>query len=373
MSQWGNNQPRGQWNQPRSANQWPSAQPQWQQPYGRNQPTQQRYPSPQGQRYPAQAQPQRASRMKMILLLAIAVPIVLFASISLTDMVQGPGGGTGGGTGGGGSSTGYENEDYQVPTVDTNSPPIPQPETYGEAKTLMEDNALYSQQVAVPVRCEASAIDLMNSSNSALETHFNELTGCLMRVFGPSIEAAGYIPVRPSVTVYSSAIQTACGQMPSANASYCLADQQVYYASNLPTIIPPQLQGATFIVESVMAHEFGHAIQGRTGILYSELAWQQQAGKSDALELNRRTEVQADCFTGEFMQSVTESVGLTNSDLEQIGQLFYAIGDDQLTGNPNVEGNHGRGASRQAWYFAGLQSQSMGTCNSFTAPSSKVR
>ncbi len=275
-------------------------------------------------------------------------------------------------------STGqYENEQYRVPPADTAPPELPMPETYGDAREWMTNNPIYDQIAPAPIGCDAAPIDLVNASRRELQDHFNELTGCLMRTFGPALEQANFIAVRPTVTVYSTQIQTPCGKMPLRNAAYCSADQQVYYAADLPSIVPSDLRTTPYVVESVIAHEFGHAIQGRTGILISEAAWQQayteRNDEAAALEISRRTEVQADCFAGQFINSVGDAVGVGDNEKSRIGLLFYSIGDDQLTGDPNVVGNHGRGESRITWYQTGLANTSMGACNSFTAEPQTVR
>ena len=268
---------------------------------------------------------------------------------------------------------GYYHEDYQVPTVSSNPPELPSPETYGEAAQWLENNLFYFQDLSVPVRCEMSAINLNTASKGELERHFNELTECLVRVYGPPMERAGFIMVRPRVNVYSNPVQSPCGQMPNANAAYCMADQQIYYSTKLPQILPSGLVNTEFVVESVMAHEFAHSIQGRTGILISEMAWQSRLNESDALELSRRTEVQADCWAGMFNQSVAQSIAFSAADNENVRTMFYNIGDDVLMRDPNYVGNHGHGNSRVNWYDLGFTNRSMGACNSFTASPESVR
>lgn len=267
----------------------------------------------------------------------------------------------------------YQNEDYRVPPVDNNPPELPMPQTYGEATDWLLNNPIYGSEISVPVRCDATPIDLRNASRAELETHFNELTGCLMRVFAPALEDAGYQAVRPSVTIYSSEVQTRCGTMPRQNAAYCAADQQVYYAADLPDIVPTQLQDVNYVVESVIAHEFGHSIQARSGVLISEAAWEQNSSEPVANELSRRLEVQADCWAGQFINSVGLSVGVDADGVQRLSQLFYSIGDDQMTGDPNVEGNHGHGDSRRNWFLDGTTSTQMGTCNAFAASEDRVR
>lgn len=267
----------------------------------------------------------------------------------------------------------YQNEDYQVPPINQNPPELPMPQTYSEATEWMVNNPVYNSSVAVPVRCEALPIDLLNSSDAQLKAHFDDLTACMMRVFDPPLSDAGYIAVRPSVTVYTSPVETRCGTMPRANAAYCAADQQVYYSTELPAIVPAELRGTNFVVESVIAHEFAHAIQARTGILISEAAWEQNSNESDANALSRRLEVQADCWSGQFMHSVGQSVGIDEAALDDLSLLFYSIGDDVLTGDPNIDGNHGRGDSRRAWFLEGTNTTSMGACNTFAVPAETVR
>lgn len=396
MSQWGQNQANrpqvgygssNRWDAPsRPAQQWtpggqwapPHAQQGWAPPRGPQtwapnntswQATQYKRPSA-GYGYqqpiPGGRQPKRrgGSQILTLLLFAIGGVIVVLIALSLLgpadDPVITPPGE-------------YENESYQVPNVDQNPPEIPVPATYAEATQWLTDNPVYNASIAVPVRCEAHPIDLNAASRAGLQAHFNELTGCLMRVFGPALEDAGYFAVRPSVTIYTSPVNTKCGTMPMQNAAYCSADQQVYYAADLPTIVPQELRHVDYAVESVIAHEFAHAIQGRTGILISEAAWEQRSDDATADNLSRRLEVQADCWAGQFIQAVGESVGIDQDEAHALSNLFYSIGDDVLTGDPNYVGNHGHGRSRQTWFLEGHETTLMGACNTFVVGDDEVR
>lgn len=305
-----------------------------------------------------------------MLLAAVVVGAIFFAAMSLMGTMGSEPQTKGQG---GAPASQYQNEAYKVPAPDTAPPPLPMPKTYGDATRWMQQNAIYNESISVPVRCEAQALDLANATRAQLQTHFDNLTACLMRVFAPPMQAASFTAVRPTVTIYSGQVNSPCGTLPRRNAAYCSADQQVYYATDLPAIIPTELRSADFVVDSVVAHEFAHALQARTGILISQAAWAQQSTKPEALELSRRTEVQADCWAAQFLQSVGQSVGLQANDVQMIGQLFYSIGDDQLTGRPDVLGNHGTGTSRVAWYNTGISQQRMGACNSYTAPANQVR
>ena len=84
------------------------------------------------------------------------------------------------------------------------------------------------------------------------------------------------------------------------NAFYCSADQQIYF-SNLLRRPCRSSRDDKWAADVVMAHEFGHALQGRTGILVSSARpgpeRRRQVGPSCIR--SRRLETQADCFSGD--------------------------------------------------------------------------
>ncbi len=343
---------------------WPAPQTQ---PYGQQNYPQQ-YPAPGGFPAPQQRPRGRGGCAKLLVGAFLAVILLGVVSVVLSRMMDNTTTTTQGTYNGP-----YQNEEYQPPPPDLNPPALPQPETYEEATTWLEQNPFYEQSVPSPVRCELPDINMSNASDAKLEEHLNNLMECLMRVWSSPVEAAGYQMPRPSVTVYGGEITTACGKAKSHNAFYCGADQQVYYANDLPDVIPPELQGARFVVESVVAHEFAHAIQGRTGLLISAMAWQQKLGKDDGKVYSRRLETQADCLAGEFLFSISASKAMTQDDLDNLSLLFYNIGDDVLTGKPNYDGEHGLGKNRKFWAQMGLASKQVSACNTFVAPENQVR
>lgn len=271
------------------------------------------------------------------------------------------------------ASGSYQNDSYVPPAQDLNPPPLPEPETYDEATQLLQANPLYQQSVPRPVRCEMTEINVETASDAELQSHLNDMMACLMRVWEPPLKAAGFQAVRPSVTVYSRSVSTKCGKLPMNNAVYCGADQQVYYANDLWEVVPRSLRSSRFITESVVAHEFGHAVQARTAILISEAAWAEKSSKSKSLEFSRRLEVQADCMAGMFLGSIAQSTQMNQAELDNVPKLFRSFGDDVATGRADYIGNHGSGANRSAWASKGLANTQVGTCNSFSAPSSTVR
>ncbi len=266
----------------------------------------------------------------------------------------------------------YQNDDYQVPPPDSTPPALPQPETYEEAEALLTKNPFYTQTAPIPVRCEQDQINVDTASDTRLKAHFEELMACLVRVWEPPVTGAGDQIVRPSVTIYSDEITTRCGKS-GVNAFYCGADQQVYYSNQLDNAVPVVARNK-WAADIVLAHEFGHALQGRTGILIAEAALSQQSDDEPTqLDYSRRLETQADCLSGMFIRATSQSLGVDQSDLDGILSVYNAVGDDTLSGRANVEGNHGLGRNRQYWGTTGLGTSAVGSCNTFAAKSSLVR
>ncbi|MGV8908814.1 MAG: neutral zinc metallopeptidase [Propionicimonas sp.] len=263
-----------------------------------------------------------------------------------------------------------------VPAPDTDPPELPAPETYEEAQEWLTNNAAYAQTAPVPTDCRLPPIDPAGASDSELETHLDDLTACLWRVWSPPLEAAGFQLPRPPVTIYAQEITTPCGTQPEFNASYCGANQHIYYDRRVYEIFPKDLQKVPFLVETVLGHEFGHTIQARTGILVASNAWEARAEKTSeaaARVYSRRLEVQADCFAGTFTVAIGAASGLSADNLTSLRKVAYNLGDDVLSGKANIDSGHGLGKSRMQWFTKGQENNLMGTCNTYTVPASQVR
>jgi predicted metalloprotease len=311
--------------------------------------------------------PRKKGNPLLAVLGGLAFVLILgFFVVALTNYLNAGGGG------GNGNDPTYHQVN-NVPAPDYNPPAIPQPKTYDQATTWMEKNAIYTKNVPVPTNCTVPYLDPTTASTTELEDHLNQLTACLWGVWEGPMTQAGFELPRPPATVYTSAITTPCGKADLGNAFYCGADQHIYYAKDLPKILPPKIRTKPFVTDAIMAHEFGHAIQARTGILIAEKAWEQKAGEAEGRVFSRRTEVQADCFAGLWVNAVAKASKLTPSDFDNLKYLFYNIGDDVLTGEANYDGDHGLSKNRQAWVTIGLGTDQIGKCNAFVAPKDAVR
>ena len=273
----------------------------------------------------------------------------------------------------------YKNEDWKVPPVNDTPPPLVVPENGEEGKKLMEENLLYDTSLESPVRCDLELPPGDRQSDKELETHLQAYLGCLTRVWGPTLEKAGYKAFQPRITVFPEGgkVTTGCGTQESQNAFYCAADQRIYIAQDMLDVLSTDLSKARAIFNLIIAHEYGHTIQGQSGILVSGNALAKRGSDSKAMEISRRLETQADCFAGAAMSSLWQGLKLTDADRQDILNIIMDLGDDKLrernNGDPNEEGDHGKGTNRHMWLERGLNSNgSLGQCNTFAASSGEV-
>jgi uncharacterized protein len=304
--------------------------------------------------------PRRRNPLRLVLLAVILVTLAALGGLVISGLTSET------------SNVAYQNDDYQVPPPDTSPPPIPIPETYEQAEQWITQSTFYNQTAPAPVRCNSQPINVSTASDAQLKAHFEGLMECLVRVWEPPVTSAGFTIVRPTVTIYGEELTTKCGQS-GVNAFYCTADQQVYYSNLLPEVLLP-VRMNKWTADVVMAHEFGHALQARTGILISAHALGQNSGDEGIdLQYMRRLETQADCFSGMFVRAVSQSIGVQQQDEDGILEIYVAIGDDTLSGKSDVVGNHGLARSRRYWGTVGLTTSAVAPCNTFVAPSKLVR
>ncbi|NNG21251.1 hypothetical protein HJ590_17155 [Naumannella sp. ID2617S] len=330
--------------------------PQGQQGWGQQQPGQ-----PGGWGGPQFPTPKPKRSLKPFLIAALAVVGLAIVALVVNSMLQ----------------PRYQNDDY-TPPAPGDVKPFPDADE-SEAKAITDDNALYKQQVPVPVRCELRNpnMNVVTATDAEVKDYIDDLMACNMRVWDQPFKGTGkYELVRPIVNIYGASGTSPCGggKAVGPNAFYCPANQQVYYSRKIHEAHPAlAIMAQPHVIDEVMAHEFGHALQGRTLILFANQYQQTKVDKKEALELNRRIEVQADCFAGMYLQSVGRSMNYTDKNWQDIQTSVRNGGDDVLSGKPDVWGNHGNAASRLYWVQVGLTSTDIAKCNTMTAPAQYVR
>ena len=256
-----------------------------------------------------------------------------------------------------------------VPEPDLTPPDLPEPTSTRQAQTWSKQNRLYGQSVPVPTACTLRFVDMAKVPAATYQTYLNEVVGCLWGVWHDPVTAAGYQLPRPPVTVYTKTVKSPCGELETQNAYYCSANQRIYYANDFNTVYTKDLRGQRFLGEMILAHEFGHNVQGRTGIFFATIALEESGTEKQSYEYNRRMELQADCFAGHWLGAVAASTGLSDLDRKHLRAAIEQIGMPQ----PDPYDDHGSSESRRNWLFTGMQNATVASCNTFTASSVKVR
>lgn len=130
--------------------------------------------------------------------------------------------------------------------------------------------------------------------------------------------------VSPRVYIYSGRIQTPCGVMNNWNAQYCPRNHSIYL--NEPFVRRINHQVGDFAAITVLAHEYGHAVQRLLGL-------------STVSRYPVQDELQVDCFAGFYAQDANRRKLLDPGDIPEATAQSYASGDPAFDlnahGTPN--------------------------------------
>jgi predicted metalloprotease len=179
----------------------------------------------------------------------------------------------------------------------------------------------------------------------------------------------------PRLVLYRGAVNSACGMGQAAMGPfYCPGDQKVYLDLGFFDDLR-QRHGAPgdFAQAYVIAHEIGHHVQTLLGISAKVQKAKRGVSEEQANQLSVMQELQADCFAGIWGFHANRSRQLLEQgDVDEGLKAASAIGDDRLQkqarGYVTPESfTHGSSAQRVRWFRTGLQSGSMGDCNTFSA------
>ncbi|WP_146100649.1 neutral zinc metallopeptidase [Nocardia nova] len=208
------------------------------------------------------------------------------------------------------------------------------------------------------------------SSVAAATAFFNAEKDCLDRMWQPVLQAANLPFSSPTVSVPARGVD-AVSPCTSSGGNYA-----AFYCSTNNTIYMPldHLQVEQFgdqaeIYASVFAHEYGHHVQGISGISDKENKDRYDAGVRSAvgLELSRRLELEAQCFGGMWVGSSQFVGSLTTDQVGRIRRTNYRRGDQ--AGDMR---DHGTPDHYGAWYDQGHDNNRTWMCNTWNSPSDSV-
>ncbi|MBV8886666.1 MAG: zinc metallopeptidase [Chroococcidiopsidaceae cyanobacterium CP_BM_RX_35] len=181
--------------------------------------------------------------------------------------------------------------------------------------------------------------------------------------------------VDPKLVLFSGEVESACGFARAAMGPfYCPRDQKVYIDLSFYQELKYRHKAPGDFAEAyVIAHEVGHHVQNLLGISRKVQTIQSQVSRVQANQLSVRLELQADCFAGIWAnRAQKERQLLEPGDIEEALNAASSIGDDRLQkaakGYVVPESfTHGSSAQRVYWFKRGIQTGSLGQCNTFEA------
>lgn len=228
-----------------------------------------------------------------------------------------------------------------------------------EAARVARDNRVYGQKVSKS-RCS----DLPNLYNrpfpalseKKMRSGLQDMADCIARMWRKPTARAGYQATKVKVRTYLGPVRSPCGNS-NAPAFYCSANQQIYVARGLGHGRRGYgLQWSHYF--DMMGHEYGHHLQARTGILLAASWHESSTSRSESLQIRRRIELQATCFSGMAMKQTGK---VSRSYHREVISRYY--GDEA----------HGSTEHVVAWAIQGYQKRDIYQCNTFRASAKDVR
>jgi uncharacterized protein len=122
----------------------------------------------------------------------------------------------------------------------------------------------------------------------------------------------------PRTIGYIGRLPTPCGIIGNGNAQYCPRNHTIYLNHLFVSRVNQRV--GDFAAVTVLAHEYGHAVQ-------------RQLGLSHANRYPVQDELQADCFAGVYAQDAMDRNLLDASDIPEATAQSYASGDPSFRWN----------------------------------------
>lgn len=172
----------------------------------------------------------------------------------------------------------------------------------------------------------------------------------------------------PGLVVAGRYVDSPCGDEDFADSTaafYCSANNTIYMST--VSMSSGRYGNHDGVYLAVYAHEYGHHVQELSGISSEE--WNQRvavgADSPLGLELSRRSELQAQCFSGMFLGSRRGGT-ITQQELD------LAWNDQERGDGQQPKRDHGSNEHSAAWWHHGSLTNRLRECNTWRADSSEV-
>ena len=254
-----------------------------------------------------------------------------------------------------------------LPAITVPVPEMPAATSQPTSVPTPDHNALYRADLHIAtVTC---VLPTMGTTNRQLEAWVQASVTCLDNAWQPVLTTAGLPFSRPGVRRFSGTTpDKACTSIDVAIAYYCNADKVISVSPDreLNNILDAHRTGVLLMT---MAHEYGHHIQELSGI--AEASDRKQANYPYQgpvwLQLNRRMELQANCFAGVGIAAMSGRGSVGAAELADAAGSNG--GDDDQPGHSR---DHGTTANNLKWFQTGLDAGRPAVCNTWLAAADKV-
>lgn len=187
------------------------------------------------------------------------------------------------------------------------------------------------------------------------------------RVWGDLFAQAGKTYQKPTLVLFSGAVESACGSADSAvGPFYCPGDSKVYIDLSFYKDMQNQLKApGEFARAYVVAHEVGHHVQRLLGYSARVDQARQTMSKSEYNKMSVRLELQADYLAGVWAHHGQKKYNfLDPGDIETALHAAHQIGDDYLQKQSRGRVvpdsfTHGTSQQRMRWFKRGFEAGSV--------------
>ena len=225
------------------------------------------------------------------------------------------------------------------------------------------DNPLFSGDVGAPaINCTLSR---WQTNVQGAAGFFASAIPCLEAAWVPVLRNAGLPYFSPGLEVPADGtIDTPCtgSEGRSFSAFYCPKNHTIYMPFG--SLQTDQYGAHPGVYLAVLAHEFGHHVQNVTGVMdaYWDARYDAGADTDAGLDLSRRAELQAQCFSGMFL-AASYPRGSVDKNILQEARTTQLRGDHNA-GEPR---DHGSDQHASSWWEQGAQKNRTYQCNTWLA------
>ncbi|GAA1020203.1 hypothetical protein Aple_079200 [Acrocarpospora pleiomorpha] len=225
--------------------------------------------------------------------------------------------------------------------------------------TVLTKNKIYRSGAVDPIAC--SPAEPRAGSAAAVKSYMLKVYRCVNQMWARQFKAVGWTYRVPKVVIRTSGTKTVCGKLTKTyRAHYCSQNQTIYAILMSDDVKEP----FPLVLAKTMAHEIGHHVQQRAGILmpYYNLSWKARTRTAKNL-LSHRVEQQAECFAGVFLSAAQDSLPVDFVEWDHINTWAAKHASDAL---------HGKGRSQVFWLERGFDSGSPAACNTWVVSNARV-